>query len=78
MILSCPLCRSKPTLTVATTFAAATEGKCLPEGNPGHFGPGLRRFVLMQYYPGQSTLNTQPDGIFSDWWGWFENALRRQ
>jgi Transposase IS66 family len=28
----------------------------LPEGIDGHFGPELRRFVLMQYYQGQSTL----------------------
>jgi hypothetical protein len=28
----------------------------LPEGTCEHFGPGLRRFVLMQYHQGQSTL----------------------
>jgi hypothetical protein len=28
----------------------------LPEGIDGHFGPELRRFVLMQYRQGQSTL----------------------
>jgi Transposase IS66 family len=28
----------------------------LPAGIAGHFGPELRRFVLMQYYQGQSTL----------------------
>lgn len=28
----------------------------LPEGICGHFGPELRRFVLMQYHQGQSTL----------------------
>ena len=28
----------------------------LPEGGDGHFGPGLGRFVLMQYHQGQSTL----------------------
>jgi len=28
----------------------------LPEGTQGHFGPGLRRFVLMQYHQGQTTL----------------------
>jgi hypothetical protein len=28
----------------------------LPEGIAGHFGPELRRFVLMQYHHGQSTL----------------------
>ncbi len=28
----------------------------LPEGVDGHFGPDLRRFVLMQYHQGQSTL----------------------
>ena len=28
----------------------------LPEGITGHFGPELHRFVLMQYYQGQSTL----------------------
>jgi len=28
----------------------------LPEGAEGHFGPELRRFVLMQYHQGQSTL----------------------
>jgi hypothetical protein len=28
----------------------------LPQGTTGHFGPDLRRFVLMQYHQGQSTL----------------------
>ena len=28
----------------------------LPEGVDGHFGPELRRFALMQYHQGQSTL----------------------
>ena len=28
----------------------------LPEGIKGHFGPELRRFVLMQYHQGQSTM----------------------
>ena len=28
----------------------------MPEGVAGHFGPELRRFVLMQYHQGQSTL----------------------
>src|SRR6195952_2601451 len=28
----------------------------LPEGVEGHFGPELRRFVLMQYHQGQSTM----------------------
>jgi Transposase IS66 family len=28
----------------------------LPDGVDGHFGPELRRFVLMQYHQGQSTL----------------------
>jgi hypothetical protein len=28
----------------------------LPEGTNGHFGPNLRRFVLMQYHQGQTTL----------------------
>ena len=28
----------------------------MPEGIDGHFGPELRRFVLMQYHQGQSTL----------------------
>ena len=28
----------------------------LPAGTAGHFGPDLRRFVLMQYHQGQSTL----------------------
>jgi hypothetical protein len=28
----------------------------LPAGTAGHFGPELRRFVLMQYHQGQSTL----------------------
>ena len=28
----------------------------LPDGIEGHFGPELRRFVLMQYHQGQSTL----------------------
>jgi hypothetical protein len=36
------------------------EGKTvvapLPEGISGHFGPQLRRYVLMQYHQGQSTL----------------------
>ena len=28
----------------------------LPEGTQGHFGPDLRRFALMQYHQGQTTL----------------------
>jgi Transposase IS66 family len=28
----------------------------LPEGTKGHFGPDLRRFVLVQYHQGQTTL----------------------
>ena len=28
----------------------------LPDGTQGHFGPNLRRFALMQYHQGQSTL----------------------
>jgi hypothetical protein len=28
----------------------------MPEGIEGHFGPELRRFVLMQYHQGQSTM----------------------
>lgn len=28
----------------------------LPEGTRGHFGPDLRRFMLMQYHQGQTTL----------------------
>jgi len=28
----------------------------LPEGVRGHFGPELRRFVLMQYHQGQVTV----------------------
>jgi len=28
----------------------------LPEGTTGHFGPDLRRFMLMQYHQGQSSL----------------------
>jgi hypothetical protein len=32
----------------------------LPEGIEGHFGPELRRFVLMQYYQGQSTMPRLP------------------
>jgi hypothetical protein len=28
----------------------------LPEGTKGHFGPDLRRFALMQYHQGQTTL----------------------
>jgi hypothetical protein len=28
----------------------------LPEGTRGHFGADLRRFVLMQYHQGQTTL----------------------
>ena len=28
----------------------------LPEGTRGHFGPDLRRFILMQYHQGQTTL----------------------
>ena len=39
---------------------AAPDGRTilapLPEGIAGHFGPELRRFVLMQYHDGQSTL----------------------
>jgi hypothetical protein len=38
----------------------APDGQCviapLPEGIAGHFGPELRRFVLMQYHQGQTTL----------------------
>ena len=36
------------------------EGRCLvaplPAGTRGHFGPGLRRFVLAQYHDAQSTV----------------------
>ena len=28
----------------------------LPDGTQGHFGPNLRRFALMQYHQGQTTL----------------------
>ena len=28
----------------------------LPAGTRGHFGPDLRRFILMQYHQGQTTL----------------------
>src|SRR5208282_6751237 len=28
----------------------------LPQGTEGHFGPELRRFVLVQYHQGQSTM----------------------
>jgi hypothetical protein len=28
----------------------------LPSGIIGHFGPELRRFVLLQHYPGQVTM----------------------
>ena len=38
----------------------APDGQCviapLSEGIAGHFGPELRRFVLMQYHQGQTTL----------------------
>ena len=32
----------------------------LPEGIDGHFGPELRRFVLVQYHQGQSTMPRLP------------------
>src|ERR1700723_256070 len=35
-----------------TILAPLPEG----EGVEGHFGPELRRFVLMQYHQGQSTM----------------------
>jgi hypothetical protein len=38
------------------TLAGRTIVAPLPEGTRGHFGPDLRRFVLMQYHQGQSTL----------------------
>ena len=38
------------------TAAGQTIVAPLPEGTEGHFGPNLRRFVLMQYHQGQSTL----------------------
>ena len=28
----------------------------LPEGTKGHFGPELRRFVLMQYHQGRCSV----------------------
>jgi hypothetical protein len=37
----------------------------LPEGVDGHFGPELRRFVLMQYHQGQSTLPRLADMLRS-------------
>jgi hypothetical protein len=40
----------------------------LPEGTRGHFGPDLRRFVLMQYHQGQTTL-PRPDGAAAFGWG---------
>jgi hypothetical protein len=33
----------------------------LPEGIDGHFGPELQRFVLMQYYQGQVTMDRLVD-----------------
>ena len=39
----------------------------LPEGIEGHFGPELRRFVLMQYHHGQSTLRaSHTDYVLND------------
>ena len=38
------------------TPAGQTMVAPLPEGLYGHFGPNLRRFVLMQYHQGQTTL----------------------
>jgi Transposase IS66 family len=38
------------------TPAGQTVTAPLPEGTKGHFGPDLRRFVLMLYHQGQSTL----------------------
>ncbi|MDE3029685.1 MAG: transposase, partial [Paracoccaceae bacterium] len=39
-----------------TTPGGQTIVAPLPEGTKGHFGPDLRRFVLMQYHQGQTTL----------------------
>lgn len=53
------------TITVSATCYqrerwAAPDGRTilapLPDGIDGHFGPELRRFVLMQYHQGQTTL----------------------
>ena len=38
------------------TLEGRTIVAALPEGTRGHFGPDLRRFVLMQYHQGQTTL----------------------
>lgn len=35
----------------------------LPEGTRGHYGPDLRRFVLMQYHQGQTTLPPSGDAV---------------
>ena len=43
------------------------EGRCLvaplPAGTRGHFGPGLRRFVLAQYHDAQSTVGVPGMGV---------------
>jgi hypothetical protein len=44
-------CRERWTTPDGHTIVAP-----LPEGTKGHFGPNLRRFVLMQYHQAQSTL----------------------
>ena len=38
----------------------------LPDGIEGHFGPELRRFVLMQYHQGQSTMPPVADAVTFD------------
>jgi hypothetical protein len=44
-------CRERWTTPDGRTMVAP-----LPDGTTGHFGPNLRRFVLMQYHQGQTTL----------------------
>src|ERR1700678_4654129 len=44
----------------------------LPDGIDGHFGPDLRRFVLMQYHQGQSTL-PRLTALLQWAGGWFSN-----
>ena len=40
----------------------------LPQGIEGHFGPELRRFALMQYHRGQSTMRWLGESEQSDKW----------
>ncbi len=49
----------------------------LPEGIDGHFDPELRRFVLMQYHQGQSTLPRLGDFLRSVGMAISNRQLRR-